>query len=162
MISVMISSFLASFGFAILFNIKGNKLWLAGLGGSIGSIVHSICLSNGLDEVIALFLASIAFSVFSEVCARIQHTPVTTFIICALIPLVPGGGMYQMMVKAISSDVMGALQIGLDTISNAGALALGIIFVSTITRVMTSAKKQRLMNREKSKIDDRGDDVETS
>ena len=124
--------------------------------------MHAICLSNGWTEVMSLFLASIAFSIFSEVCARIQRTPVTTFIICALIPLVPGGGMYRMMVKAISSDVMGALQIGLDTISNAGALALGIIFVSTITRVMTSAKKQRLMNREKSKIDDRGDDVETS
>ncbi len=161
MIRIMLSSFVASFGFAILFNIKGNRLWLAGLGGSIGSVVHAICLSHGLHEVMSLFLASIAFSIFSEVCARIQRTPVTTFIICALIPLVPGGGMYRMMVEAISSDIMGALQIGVETISYAGSLALGIIFVSTITRVMTSLKKQRLMNREKSRIEDRGDEVET-
>ena len=45
--SVMISSFLASLGFGVLFNIKGNKLLLAGIGGSIGgcvSIVHAVWL----------------------------------------------------------------------------------------------------------------------
>ena len=39
--SVMISSFLASLGFGVLFNIKGNKLLLAGIG---VSIVHAVWL----------------------------------------------------------------------------------------------------------------------
>lgn len=150
-LQVFISSFLASLGFAILFNIKKNKLWLAGLGGSIGGVVHFLCVSHGYPEVLALFVAAIAFSLFSEICARMERTPVTTFVICALIPLVPGGGMYRMMVQAISSDAIGALHIGIETLSYAGALVLGIMFVSTITKGMTAFTKRSVYERSKDK-----------
>ncbi|MEG2244790.1 MAG: threonine/serine exporter family protein, partial [Erysipelotrichaceae bacterium] len=82
-----------------------------------------------------MLVASIVFSIFSEICARIYRTPVTTYIICALIPLVPGKGMYNAMVQAVAGDTMKAMQIAFDTLSVAGALALGIILVSTLTRL---------------------------
>ena len=85
----------------------------------------------------SLFAASLAFSAFSEICARIRKTPVTTFIICALIPLVPGGGMYRMMFHAINHESMMAIQVGMETLGNAGTLALGIVVVSTIMRLLT-------------------------
>lgn len=139
----MISSFVASIGFGILFNIKRYNLFLAGVSGSIGGVIHYLCVNYGLGEVMSLFLASVAFSFFSEICSRIQKTPVTTFVICALIPLVPGGGMYRMAVEAINNDSMMAVQIGVETIGYAGTLALGVIFVSTITRVITNGRLRR-------------------
>lgn len=140
MIVVAISSFIATLGFGILFNIKGQNLILAGIGGMIGSIVYTACLDVACNEVTSLFLASVAFSLYSEILARIRRTPVTTFIICALIPLVPGNGMYQTMKLAINQDAIGALQMGLDTMAYAGSLALGIIFVSTIMRFFLKRK----------------------
>lgn len=140
--SVMISSFLASLGFGVLFNIKGNKLLLAGIGGSIGGVVYQLSIQFGCSEMMAMFLGSIAFSLYSEILARICKTPVTTFIICALIPLVPGGGMYRMMLQAIQGHVDEALTIGLDTISIAGVLVLGILMVSTIMRSVFKTKRQ--------------------
>ena len=86
-----------------------------------------------LITISSLFISSIAFSVYSEICARILKTPVTTIIICALIPLVPGAGMYYTMYEIISGNSSKALELGLNTIANAGTLALGIIFVSTIS-----------------------------
>lgn len=136
--SVMISSFLASLGFGVLFNIKGNKLLLAGIGG----VVYQLSMQYGCSEMMAMFLGSIAFSLYSEILARICKTPVTTFIICALIPLVPGGGMYRMMLQAIQGHVDEALNIGLDTISIAGVLVLGILMVSTIMRSVFKTKRQ--------------------
>lgn len=138
MITMAISSFIASLGFGIIFNIRGNNLILAGIGGSIGGVVYSICTSLGWEEVVSLFIASIAFSIFSEICARLQKTPVTTFIICALIPLVPGGGMYRMMFHAINHESILAIQTCMETLGYAGTLALGVIFVSTITRLLTT------------------------
>ena len=88
-----------------------------------------------------MFIASICFSLYSEILARTAHTPVTTFIICALIPLVPGGGMYRTMLAAIQGDIMKALTMGLDTITIAGALVLGILLVSTIMKAITKRKK---------------------
>lgn len=144
MLIVIISSFLATFGFGILFNIKGYKLILAAVGGMLGSIVYTMALQIGQAEVSALFFASLAFSLYSEILARICKTPVTTFIICALIPLVPGKGMYETMRIAIDGDAIAALQKGLDTMTYAGALALGIIFVSTIMRFLLGRKANKL------------------
>lgn len=141
MLEILIGSFIASLGFGILFNIKGKKLLLAAIGGSLGGVVYQICLDIGASELSAMFFASICFSLYSEILARIAHTPVTTFIICALIPLVPGGGMYRTMLAAIQGDIMKALTMGLDTITIAGALVLGILLVSTIMKAITKRKK---------------------
>lgn len=142
MIVVGISSFLASLGFGILFNIKGHKLIFASIGGMIGSILYTSCMNMQIHEGTALFLASMGFSLYSELLARICHTPVTTFIICALIPLVPGNGMYQTMRLAIEGNATQALQTGLDTLTNAGSLALGIILVSTMIRYLLKISKK--------------------
>lgn len=139
MMKIMIASFIASLGFGILFNIKGKKLILAGIGGAIGGVVYHLCLRSGTSELIAMFTGSVSFSLYSEICARICKTPVTTFIICSLIPLVPGGGMYRMMLQAIDGNVINALSIGLDTITIAGVLALGILLVSTCMKAMYRA-----------------------
>lgn len=146
MVIVAISSFIATLGFGILFNIKGGNLILASIGGMIGSIVYTFCLDHAINEVTALFLASVSFSLYSEVLARICRTPVTTFIICALIPLVPGNGMYQTMKLAVDGNAIAALQKGLDTIAFAGSLALGIIFVSTIMRFFLKRKQLHQMD----------------
>lgn len=140
LLTIMISSFIASFGFGILFNIKGNKLILASIGGSIGSVVYTFATDQGASAMMAMFFASTAFSLYSEICARICKSPVTTFIICALIPLVPGGGMYRMMLQGIQGNVDQALATALNTLSIAGILALGILLVSTLVRGIFKAK----------------------
>lgn len=141
MLIEVISAFIASFGFGILFNIKGQKLFFASICGALGWFVYKLCLGVHLSEVVALFLASTSFSLFSEIFARKLKTPVTTFVICALIPLVPGGGMYYSMVEAISGNALKSLETALDTLASAGALALGVILVSSSTRIIMSYLK---------------------
>ena len=143
MITQSVFAFFATLGFGILFNIKGHKLFYAGLGGGISWFVSLYCESLGFDTTSSFFIASIIFSIYSEVMARVLKTPVTTLIICALIPLVPGGGMYYTMYEAINGNIMESIELGLNTISSAGSLALGIIFVSTLTRLLMSAKRKR-------------------
>ena len=139
MFSGLFSSFLASLGFGILFNIKGKNLILAGIGGA----VYKLVLFLGGSEMIAMFSGSVVFSLYSEILARVCKTPVTTFIICALIPLVPGGGMYRTMQQAIAGNIDKALAIGLNTISIAGVLVLGILLVSTLMRAFYHMQKER-------------------
>lgn len=136
-------AFIATLGFGIIFNIKGRNLFFASLGGAIGWIFYELFLDLGLYNLTALFASSIIFSAYSEILARVLKTPVTTFVICALIPLVPGGGMYYTMLESIQGNIDKSLQTGLNTISQAGALAVGIIVVSSISRFITSAKNYR-------------------
>ena len=75
--------------------------------------------------------------------ARIFKTPVTTFVVCALIPLVPGSGMYYTMREAVAGNISKSLELGLNTLASAGTLALGVLFVSTITRLIFAAKRRK-------------------
>lgn len=148
MIIEVLAAFISSFAFGIVFNIKGKNLFFAALCGALGWFVYKFSLKLEMTDTTSLFLASIALSIYSEIFARILKTPVTTFVIAALIPLVPGGGMYYTMVEAITGDVMKSLEIGIKTIASAGTLALGIILVSTLTKTIIKNKKVKLdMNR---------------
>lgn len=144
MILEVIAAFISTFAFGIVFNIKDKNLFFAALCGALGWFVYKFSLMFGISDTTALFLASLALSTYSEVFARILKTPVTTFVIAALIPLVPGGGMYYTMVEAITGDIMKSLEIGIKTIASAGALALGIILVSTITKTIIKNKKVKI------------------
>lgn len=138
-----IISTIASLGFGIIFNIKGKKLIFAAIGGSLSWLVYLFFKEIGRTEIMSLFLSSIIFSIYCEIGARILKTPVTTLIICALIPLVPGAGMYYTMYDAIRGKTTSAIEMGLNTLASAGTLALGVIFVSTITRQLTNLKKSK-------------------
>ena len=144
MILEVIAAFISTFAFGIVFNIKDKNLFFAALCGALGWFVYKFSLMFGISDTTALFLASLALSTYSEVFARILKTPVTTFVIAALIPLVPGGGMYYTMVEAITGDIMKSLEIGIKTIASAGALALGVILVSTITKTIIKNKKVKI------------------
>lgn len=141
MLEQVIVAFFASFGFGIIFNIKGKKLIFAAIGGGLSWLFYLLLTQNKISNILSLFIASIIFSIYSEICARHLKTPVTTLIICALIPLVPGAGMYYTMYETIIGNVSEAVKLGLDTVSSAGTLALGVIFVSTITKQVTNLKK---------------------
>lgn len=131
---MFIACFLASFGFALIFNIPRDKAFYAGLTGGIGGIVYHLCLNMNLSETAALFFSSIILSLMAEIMARKLKCPSTMFSICALIPFVPGGKIYLMMVEIIDGNLELALNYGLTTIFQASALVIGMVVVSGLFR----------------------------
>lgn len=132
MLIEVIAAFFVAYGFGILFNIKGKYLKLAGFGGAIGWFAYKFSLLCGMTIPLSYFISAISFGVFCEICARIYHTPSTILAVCSLIPLVPGYGVYNCMYQFIVGDYMLAIQYGVETLSSAGSLALGIILTSTV------------------------------
>ena len=140
-------SFLASLGFAVLFNVPKNRLFYAALAGGIGGAAYSIALYLGTTETVSLLYASIFLSLASEIMARILRCPSTMFLISALIPFVPGGGAYYTVLSLIEKNNDMALYHGLNTITQAGAIVLGCVLVtgafSMIRSFETAAFKKR-------------------
>ena len=127
-------SLIASLGFGVLFNIRGRNLIFAGIGGGIAWFVYELCLLSGFSDITALFIGSVTLSIYGEFAARILKSPVTIFVICALIPLVPGKGMYNTLLASVQGDVYLSLEVGLHTLLSAGAIAIGVMLVSTISK----------------------------
>lgn len=137
MLQIMFA-FSACFCFGILFHVNKEHLIYAALGGSIGYAMYELLLSIQLGHASALFLATCSFAIYSEVMARVRKTTVTTFSIIALIPFVPGGGMYLTMLAVVNDELFKAIDLGVSTIADACILALGIIFVATLSKLIQS------------------------
>lgn len=125
----------STFAFGILFNLKGKKLFFAGVGGALGWGVY-IIFKNAEYSIPASFMfASMALTIYSEVMARILKTPVTSTLIASLIPLVPGSGVYFTMSCLVENKLEEAMSKGIETVLITAAITVGIVFVSTFSQI---------------------------
>lgn len=147
MIIRTICALLATIFIAVLFQVRKENILPAALGGGIGCLVNECGLAFGMGTFFSIFLATMALALYSEVMARIRKTTVTTFLISGLFPLVPGAGMYYTMLAIVHSDLDKALSTGISTLSTAAVMALGILFVSTLSRGFFHLKKNSSTSR---------------
>ena len=124
-------AFAGCIGFTLVFNIHGPGKLIAGCGGALGWLVYLL----GGKTILAGFFAAMAISLFSEIMARIRRCPVTGYQLVALLPLVPGGGIYYAMSYCLAGDTGQFLNALLDTLGMAAALAVGVILASSLFRV---------------------------
>lgn len=135
-------AFIATYCFGIIFNIKGSKLLFTSFAGSIGWTTFLMTQQMGSSSTQSYFYSAVTLSIFSELGARYLKTPVTSILICGLIPLVPGGGMYYTMYSAIKTEPLEAFNKGVATFSAAGALAMGIVFVTSMTKAVKVSQEK--------------------
>ena len=125
-------AFWASVAFGLVYNIHGGGILICGLGGALGWLVYLL----GGKTILAGFFAAMAISLFSEIMARIRRCPVTGYQLVALLPLVPGGGIYYAMSYCLAGDTGQFLNALLDTLGMAAALAVGVILASSLFRAV--------------------------
>ena len=90
----VLASFVGSFGFAVLYNLRGKKLCMAGISGMVSWIAYLIVWNEMPSTFVANLAAAAVATIYAETMARILKTPVTVFLITGIIPLVPGGNLY--------------------------------------------------------------------
>ncbi|WP_150843901.1 MULTISPECIES: threonine/serine exporter family protein [unclassified Clostridium] len=139
----VIYAFIVSLGFGVLFNVRDKNLFFAALGGAVGWFFYSLTLNLSDSNILAMLIASISISIYAEIFSRVLKNPVTLFLVCSLIPLVPGSGMYYTVFEAVEGNVFDSLNNGIETLSLAGVIAVGIILVSTLSRLMQKLKIRR-------------------
>ena len=125
-------AFAGCIGFTLVFNIHGPGKLIACCGGALGWLVYLLAGKT----ILAGFFAAMAISLFSEVMARIRRCPVTGYQLVALLPLVPGGGIYYAMGYCLEGDTEQFLSALLGTLGMAAALAVGVILASSLFRAV--------------------------
>ena len=126
----------ASIGFAVLYGVPA-ILWSAA--GVVGGLAWAAVLVSqqgvGLGPVPSLLLGAAVAALLAELLARWYHKPVTMFLVPGIIPLVPGGRAYVTMLHFLQGDATNGLNALLETVFAAGAIAVGMILISSIFRV---------------------------
>ncbi len=125
-------SFFACSGFAIIFNIRDMGIPISCAGGALGWFIYLLFGST----IPAAFLASAFIGVYAETTARLRHCPVTGYVLVALLPLVPGGGIYYAMRHALAHELTQFQVTMIETIGMAIALAVGSMISSSAFRAL--------------------------
>lgn len=124
---------IATLCFGIISNVRGKDLIFSSLGGGMTWFLYLVSSRYiGFSSILCFFIASVFASTYSEIMARVLKTPVTTFIIGAIIPLVPGGSMYNAMLQYVQGNINQSLSIAFKTLAIAGSIAVGIFFISSV------------------------------
>lgn len=136
--------FLACTGFFILFNTHGWGSALCAAGGVLTWMVYLLCRSLGFSIYGMNFIAAIVAALYSEIMARSRKYPVTSYLVISSIPLLPGAGIYYTMSLGLGGDVQAAVHKGLETAGVAGSIAVAILLVSTVFRLATAQRRNRM------------------
>lgn len=129
--------------FAFLFHVPRRAIAVSALLGGLGYLIYDITAPLLNSSMGGYFLGTLFMAVCSEILARVMKMPATVFVIAAIIPLVPGVGLYTTMMYLIQGQTQEAGQTGISTILAIIAMAMALVLTSIPTRIITAktAKK---------------------
>lgn len=133
------AAFIGTIGFSALFGAPRRYYLDCGLAGTAGWAVYLLLASAGPTHVVgAAFLGALAVALMAHLLAVTRRCPVTVFLICGIIPLVPGGGIFWTAYYIITNQLRLAATTGFTalkvTIAIAGAIILAAALASRLQR----------------------------
>lgn len=137
----IITGYLGSVAFGILFNIRGIRLFWAALAGFFSWSLFLLLAFWIPSEPVRYFIVALTVSVYAEIMARVLKTPTTTFHMTALIPLIPGSSLYYTMASLFEGNLSTFADKAIYTLKLAVSLALGIVLVTAVTHTFTRLRK---------------------
>ena len=142
-LALNLACFVGTTGFCIYFNIHGIGWLLCGIGGILAYSAYMLSVSLWGNPILANLIGGIVASVYAEVMARIRRFPAISYLVVAIFPLIPGAGVYYTMAHAVSGDMAAFAAKGFETAAIAGAIALGILLVSTAFRIYSNYRARK-------------------
>lgn len=121
-------SFLGALFFARLFKAPLKTIPASAAVGGVGWLCYRY-LGEGL---LAFFIASMVIAACGEILARLYKKPATIFIHTAVIPLVPGLGLYRTMLHLVEEQYIAGLMQGVNTLLGMGCIAMAVGVVSLL------------------------------
>ena len=131
--------------FGALFGVPSNYYPYCGLIGASGWAVYVfLWMRTGFwSEAVVVFLATVLVILMSRFFAVRERCPVTIFLICGILPLVPGAGIYWTCYYLVTGQLDEASTRGFSALKAAVAIVLGIVFVFEIPQRFFKGKAVR-------------------
>lgn len=133
-------SFFATASFAYFFYINKYDIFWTSLFGAAGWLMYIIIGQDFASPTAGYMAGALCVGLLSEFFAVLFKKPATVFIVPGIIPLVPGGGMYETMLMCVLGKMDEAAVTGFRTLSAAAAIAVGIALASSLARLVSKTR----------------------
>ena len=136
----LVSSFVGTLGFAIFMHAP-KRAWLpASTIGGVAYLLYWALLQLNLYEPAAIFLGALLGSVLGQYCARRMRMIASIFVLLAMIPLVPGLGLYRCMHFLAQEMYSAGVDAGVRAMVDVVMIALGLAVGSFMFRMAVRTK----------------------
>lgn len=139
----MLFSFVATVSFAIITNIPKRFLFPCGVTGMIGWLIFWVSIQVNHHIGISNFLAAFFIGILSILFSRMLKTPMIIFNIPSLVPLVPGGAIYQAMRYFISENYTLFAQNLVVVLITAASIAIAFFVINFVEKVIQVIQRRK-------------------
>ena len=135
-IELVVLSFLASLGFAIVFQVAKKDLLLAGLGGGLTRIFYLIFIAIIPSRIVYVAMAAMVAALYAEIVSGMKHVPATYFMYPTIIPLIPGDLFYYTCAGIITGNAEMFRTNAINLILALVGLTVGFVVCSFVSNIM--------------------------
>lgn len=147
----IVTSFVVSVTFAIVFKINKRHLINAGICGVLTYATYYAMESIISSLFWAAFISSVLAALFAETNARINKTPTIVMLMPGIVSIVPGGYLY----RSVRDLICGQGELAIENLAAAGMIALGmaggVVALSTVYDMISDFISSKRKNANKCK-----------
>lgn len=141
---IFLGSAVGTYGFAIFMHAP-KRAWLpASLIGGVSYALYWALMQMSVNEPLAIFMGALLGSILGQLCARRMHMIASIFILLAMIPLVPGLGLYRCMAYLAQGLYTDGVKAGVTAMVDIVMIAFGLGIGSYGIRLFRRAPAGRL------------------
>ncbi len=145
---VLLTGVIGTIGFSLVFSTKLRHLPFCALSGFLSCLLYLIALHYwNCGVFLSNMIGAAAGGFFSAVCSRLRKAPRNIFIIAAMIPLVPGSGLYYTMDSIVSKNVEEAFTYLAATLQTAVGISAGFLLVTAVAQAFDHLREGRIKNK---------------
>jgi len=140
----IISAGFSGIGFAMIFHIRPKHLPVAFTGAALSWIFYIGAEKIWDSHAIAMMIAALGVTVYSEIAARVVKMPVSVIYTPSIIPLIPGSHLYYCMRGFVTDSREVFMHYGAALAEDTISIVLGSMIVLTFVSALTQRKQKKL------------------
>lgn len=108
--------------------------------GLLGKLIFD--MMDGVNIVLQFFVPTVIMCIYAEIFARVCKVPVMVITMIGILPIVPGMRFYNTIDSLLNSHVADFYSYGVDTLLSMGAMAIGLVLVSSFARMLKMVQRK--------------------
>lgn len=125
-------------GLIFMYNLEARSACFAVVGAMIACSIFEFYVYYNNNVFVGALISALAVGSFADIMAHILKTPTTILLIPGIVPMVPGGMLFNTMLSILEGDSAASREYGMKALLVALGLTVGIISATFIFRTFWS------------------------
>ena len=143
LLRAVLGAFFGTVGFAMLVHAPKRSWFVSGLIASLSYLVYWLLAYWDVPDPMAIFFGALFGSLAGLLAARLKKMIGTVFLMSAIVPVVPGLGLYRMMSSLGQGQIAAGAKIGIQAMITVAMIALGLGAGAFADRLLWSRSRKK-------------------